>query len=140
MDGRIRPGAIFHLHCHVIRPPKSKFLLLCCVDPKPVFLYINTAIPDFIARKSHLRATQVTIDQGSHGFLEYDSYVDCHAATGEFSIDDLEDALERDQSTYKCDISNAVLSHVISAVETSRTIPTLTKNWILAGLRSITET
>lgn len=72
------PGQIFYLFCEFTRPrPKPKFIVLACVNPRPLVLLINTNKSEMIRSDPDLESTQVCIRAADYSFLSYDSYIDC---------------------------------------------------------------
>ncbi len=59
---------------------KDKYLIEICSTPR-LFLVINSKLPQQAIDDSHLRlACYLTIDHGTHTFLQYDSFISCKRA------------------------------------------------------------
>ena len=74
---KLKPGAVIYRFCDFTKPPKIKYLLVLQVQTDTVVFVINSEINRFIQSKKCLRDAQIVIDQASHSFLDYDSYIDC---------------------------------------------------------------
>ena len=133
INGRLTPGRVLLLHCDFTMPPKEKFIALGSVDPEPLFLVINTRPSDFIMRREWLRQCQVLLHQSEHGFLRYDSYLDCTAA---YNIvqSDIHQQIDADVSRIKDSLSAGARDQVIAAVKFSKTLPEVHKAALLHAL------
>lgn len=127
------PGSVFYLHCNFIKPPKPKYLVLACADPKPLFFFINTVVPDFIRNNTRLYLTQVLIDHQSHPFLRYDSYIDCHELCA-FSADHILAQIAVDPGCVRGVLSDAARAAVVRTVRSSPTLAQRKIEWIVAAL------
>jgi hypothetical protein len=135
---KLQPGRVVYLFCEFTVPkPKDKYLLLCCVDPLPLFFVINSKVSDFIKERDHLLRCQARLDVASHGFLDHDSFIACHEAKSEFSVDDINKQLLSDMDRIKGMISNDVRDQVLAAVKTCTVLPNREKVWILKALTPV---
>src|SRR4051794_34241039 len=71
------PGQVFYLFCEFTWPPKEKFVVLACVNPRPLVLLINTNKSELAQSDPDLDGTQVCIKPSDYGCLTHDSYIDC---------------------------------------------------------------
>lgn len=131
---QLKPGMVFYLSCDFTTPPKDKFLLLVCVEPKPLFFVINSKIHEYIKLRPALMSSQVCLAVGEHDFLEHDSYVNCADAIDAFHIKDIEKQVLKRVDRMKSSISQGARNQVISAVKGAQTINKLYKSWILKCL------
>jgi len=131
MGGRLHIGAILHLYCSFTKPPKEKFLVVVCLDPKPLLVFINSKINALVQRNPDLAQCQIQIDAESHPFLNYDSYVDCSDVCS-FTSDHLE---EQAKAQFKGTVSSQVLSEIDVAIQKSPLISTRQLSWIAQALK-----
>lgn len=120
----ISPGEILLLDIPLVDPPHDKFTLVLSVSPKAYFVFINSRISDFIRGKPDLLQAQVTIDAGSHRFLEYDSYLNCSEVfyQGEPEMERIRVQLRNDPSRHKGMCSTEVLNKVLAALNEAPTV------------------
>ncbi len=130
----LRAGTVFYLFCDFTTPPKEKYLLLACIRPAPLFLIINSEVPEFYLSRSHLRDRQVQVLAAEHGFLSHDSFVDCTKTFAQFSLERLQDQVLSDIGRIKGEISPPARAAVIKAVLAARTIEVKYKQWMLKEL------
>lgn len=128
-------GQVFYLYCSFTTPPKDKYLLLACVNPRPLFLVINSEINDFVMKRPHLRERQVLIKAEDYSFLIHDSYVDCTEAKDSLLKEDVERQVLIDTKRIKGAISPDTVAEVVNSINTSRTIALRHKIWMLAELQ-----
>ncbi len=131
MGGILHIGAILHLYCSFTKPPKDKFLVVVCLDPKPLLVFINTRINALVQSNPDLAQCQVLIDAENHPFLDYDSYIDCSDVCS-FPIDHLEEQV-KDQ--LKGTVSSGVLSGIEVAIQKSPLISPRQLSWIAHALK-----
>jgi len=131
MSSNLHIGAILHLYCSFTRPPKDKFLVIVCLDPKPLLVFINSRINTLIQRNPDLAQCQIVIDAENHTFLDYDSYIDCSEVCS-FQQDHLE---EQAKSQFKGTVSSQVLSEIDAAIQKSPLISTRQLSWIAQALK-----
>lgn len=130
MGGNLHIGAILHLYCSFTRPPKDKFLVVVCLDPKPLLVFINSKINAFVQSNPSLAQCQVLIDAENHAFLDYDSYIDCSDVCS-FPYDHLEEQVE---TQLKGAVSNDVLSEIGATIQKSPLISPRQLSWIVQAL------
>lgn len=131
---QMTPGRVFYLFCDFTTPPKDKYLLLACVEPKPLFFVINSGIHDYIKKRPELLHCQVCITASEHDFLNHNSYVNCIGVIDSFHIKDVEQQVLKSLDRIKGMINTAAKEQVISAVKGTQTINKLYKDWIIKGL------
>lgn len=131
MGGKLHIGAILHLYCSFTRPPKDKFLIIVCLDPKPLLVFINSRINALVQSNPDLAQCQILIDAENHTFLDYDSYIDCSDVCS-FPIDCLEEQV-KDQ--LKGTVSSGVLSGIKKAIQKSPLISPRQLSWIEQALK-----
>jgi hypothetical protein len=135
---KLQPGRVVYLFCEFTVPkPKDKYLLLGCIDPLPLFFVINSEVSDFIKERAHLLRCQARLDVASHDFLDHDSFIACHEAKSEFSVDDINKQLLSDMDRIKGMISNDVRDQVLAAVKACTVLPNREKVWILKALTPV---
>jgi hypothetical protein len=128
------PGYIFYLHCSFAKPPKSKYLLLACVEPKPLFFIINSTIHNFYQIRPHLKACQVQISCASHSFLDHDSFIDCTNVILDFDKASVQQQVLASMTRIKGLIDSQCKAAVITAVTQSLSLEHRYKNMILTAL------
>lgn len=128
------PGALLHLFCNFLNPPKHKFLLLGCIEPEPVLFAINSRVSRYITERQHLAECQVMLYQKDHSFLAYDSFLNCTAAVREFSLDDLVEQLVQDVKNIKGRLTEKDREAVVKAVSKTVTLEERVKKWVLRAL------
>ena len=134
----LQPGRVVYLFCEFIIPkPKDKYLLVCCIDPLPLFFVINSEVSDFIKERDHLLRCQAKLDVATHDFLDHDSYIACHEAKSEFTGGDISKQLLSDMGRIKGMISNDVRDQVLAAVKACTVLPSREKVWILKALTPV---
>lgn len=132
---RLEPGRVLYLFCEFTTPnPKNKYLLLVCVDPLPLFFVINSEVSDFIKERDHMLRCQIKLDVANHNFMDHDSYIACHEAKPDFSVEDINEQLLGDMARIKGMISNDVRDQVLAAVKACTILPNREKAWILKAL------
>lgn len=63
--------------CHLVSPPKRKYLLTVCRLGVPRVFLVNTRQSPYTGKSPEGARSQVVITGADHYLLEYDSYVDC---------------------------------------------------------------
>ncbi len=130
---RLVPGQIIHATLHFDGGPKPKFLLVARVGAETEGFVINSKIPPFIQSRRHLLDAQVSIDQASHTFLEYDSHIDCSKVQYE-DTEFLRLELIGDVTGIKQNVSDQVRAEVIRVIRESVTIERVVKLQLLGAL------
>jgi hypothetical protein len=134
----LEPGMVFHVWFSFTRPfPKEKFAILGPIEPKPLFLFIDTDINPFINCTDDLRAHHLTIYAAEHAFLEYDSWVDCSYPVG-YDLESLCSEYYRQPHVLKGRITESLRSTIISCIETSRLWPAKKANQFICALKDRT--
>lgn len=63
--------------CHLVSPPKKKYLLTVCRLDGPRVFVVNTLQSPFTGKYPEGPRSQVVITGADHYLLKYDSFVDC---------------------------------------------------------------
>jgi hypothetical protein len=134
----LKPGGILLIDCSLVDPPHDKFVVVLCLEPKPLFAFINSKIRPFIQARQSLLDAQVEIDCRNHRCLHHDSYVDC-SEPFTWEAKDFEDQLQREPYRNKGLCSRAVLIKVLEAVEAATTISSRDKVAIATALTPFIE-
>ncbi len=128
----IRPGEVFFAFSRATRPdPKHKFHVLVQIEPRPLFFFINSEIHPYVQADDALLRQQVRLPVRTHGFLRYDSYLDCHETIGGFSASELEDGLTDGSVTRVGVIDHVQHSEARIVIEESETLTRREINSIL---------
>jgi hypothetical protein len=128
----LEAGQVFFLpFCRHAKPaPKDKLVLLTCVKPTPLGLFINSRISPFVRKQPHLMQCHVLLEASQHDFLEHDSYVGCTATNlYMYSVDEL--------VNYRGIISHPAREQIIAALKFSTDIEPLYKTAMLSELEVI---
>lgn len=64
-----RVGRVYIIETAIARPPKPKFAVCVCIDPRELFVWINTAAP-------HHGHDQIVLPSGCHELIRHDSHLD----------------------------------------------------------------
>lgn len=131
------PGRIVRLHCSFTVPPKDKFLLLVCINPKPLFFVINSGINSFIQIKKQLLDAQIQIKGSDYNCLSHDSYLDCSKVIGCIDIEEIEEQIVQNPSRLKETINDETVSKILTVVTASRLIELKYKKSILESLKEL---
>lgn len=135
IDRHLIPGQVISLDCSFTTPPKRKYLVLACREPKILCFLINSEIHPYIQKRPHLSQSQILISKSSHTFLDYDSYIDCKEVY-ELSFDEIKKQLLLDVNRIKESIAPETKEAIIEAVTNSKTLIEREKTWILSSLQS----
>lgn len=133
LERNLQPGQVLYLFCDFTSPPKEKYLILVCAEPKPLFFLINSEIHPYIKVRPELNQCQVSIKKNDHIFLDHDSYIDC-IDVKELVLEEIESQLLIDMSRIKGIITQQVVDDIIKAVEAAKTIIPRHQKWILDSL------
>lgn len=125
----LKPGQVIYLNCTFTNPPKPKYLILACIEPKLLCFPINTEIHPYIKKRPHLLQCQISISQNLHSFLDHDSFIDCKEVI-ELSLDDVKTQILADMGRIKGKISTEVKSAIIRTILSSSMITPRHKKWI----------
>lgn len=99
---------------------EKRFLVLS-VDARTVTLVMNSEVSAFIKARPEMMKCQVSMDAASHGFMDYDSHIDCSRAR-DYATSDVVDQLINDPTLILGRVSAAVGNQVIAAIKASVTI------------------
>jgi hypothetical protein len=138
---QFKPGQIFYLFCEFTRPkPKPKFVLLVCVEPRPLVFLINTKKSGLILSDPDLENTQVCLTPSEYRCLDHDSYIDC-LEVFEMDQEEIERQILADSnnSRIKDRLSRKCIAELINAVSESSPLMGRDRNWILNALRSVRD-
>ena len=131
---RLVPGAIFHCDCEFTNPPKPKFIVVGRAQPPTIVFLINSDISTWHQARPHLRDCQVGIRKGDHDFLVHDSFLDCTQAERRVSLEQLEQAMLKDVTSFKGWLTAREREAVLYAVGVCRTLSTQEKGWLAEAL------
>lgn len=120
VDQRLVPGAVLYLE--VTFPEdgrvKEKYLVMVAsIDPDVLVFVVNTEVNQFVAARPELCRCQLTIDQASHSFLDYDSFLACHKTLA-IPRAQVSSDLVRDMSRYKGQISEDLRQQILGVIQT----------------------
>jgi hypothetical protein len=136
-EQRLSSGAVLYLEITFPedRLTKEKYLVVAAVDePNVLLLPINTEINALVARQPALNRCQIKIEQASHTFLDYDSYVACHKALV-VSRSQIVAALEAEMSRYQGEITAQLRQDILNAIRTQPpTMSKIQRDTIIAAL------
>ncbi len=119
----LRPGMVLYLDAAFTNPPKPKYVLLACLDPRPVVLVINSQVNPNVESDPARAGRHVKLSAADYAFLQHDSYLDCSKG---YSIDcdtDVSGQLVCDLSRIKGELCCADRQSVVTTIRTSATIP-----------------
>lgn len=103
------PGMVLYLSFSTLKPsPKEKFAVLCSLDPKPMFLLINSEQNAFVINTPEMAAHNLVIDVASHPFLNYDSWLDCTVPFG-YDLAELLSIIGKEPSRIKGKLSQKLV-------------------------------
>lgn len=134
----LEPGRILLIDCPLVDPPHDKFVVVLCLEPKPLFAFINSGIRPFIQARQFLLDAQVEIDCRNHRCLHHNSYIDC-SEPFTWATDDFENQLRQQPNRNKGLCSKAVLTRILEAITAATTISQRDKAAITAALMSLVE-
>lgn len=137
MRRQLQPGQVLYLYCEFTHPHKDKFLVVAYAAPILGLLVINSEIPEYIQKRSPLKQCEVKIDVASHGFLAYDSYIDCQQVITSLTKDHMEKQLLNDMSRLKGMIAESVREQVIAAVKACEKLKPREKNRVLTAFADV---
>lgn len=136
IESKLKPGCVLRLEVKFPKVTKPKFLILVAEDDHEYLTFIvNSEIHRFIQNQPSLLRCQVSIDAGSHHFLDYDSHVDCNQIWS-IKREEVIHELMENLAGIQGEISEEVRSQIIAAVKFAKTIETDKKNRIIAALDS----
>lgn len=127
-------GGVYRLYLSYVTPPSDKFLI--CIAPQPQFFKINSQINPFLERNPHLRIQQVPVERRLHGFLQYDSWLDCSEPYA-VSTPSAEEQLSKDPTRHIGDADPSLIRAILDVVAASRTLPERKKVSISAALKTL---
>ncbi len=96
-----------------------KFAIVARTDPELLLLMVCTDIPTFALNNQRLARSYIKIDAKNHGFLNYDSWVDCNDAKDEYTLDSLEAARRKDPGCLVGEVSLEILRTILGGVDRS---------------------
>ena len=130
----LKVSDVLYLHCDFTTPPKNKFLVVCCCNPLLVLL-INSEISEFIQARPSLLQSQVDVAQADHGFLEWDSFINCIEAHQAFNLEVVKEQITQDyRDTLRGEIAEYCMRDVYRAVSASQTMSRRHKALILEAM------
>lgn len=119
----VKPGMVFYLPFYELIGQRGaaapKFAIVARTDPELLLLMVCTDIPAFASSNQRLSRSYIKIDVENHGFLEYDSWVDCNDAKDEYTLDSLEAARRKEPGCLVGEVSLDVLRMILGGVDRS---------------------
>lgn len=94
------PGEVYHLWCGQCCQAKYKYFVVAYTEPRLRYFLINSAPAPFQRGNEELMAHQVELAEADHRFLRHDSVLDVSTIMGGYTIDDLREKFEENQSIY----------------------------------------
>lgn len=132
---RVVPGSIFHYYCEFTNPPKHKFIVIGRTLPPTIVFLINSDISPWLQARPHLRDCQVGILKSDHNdFLTHDSFLDCTQAERRVSLEQLEQVMMDDLTSFKGWVTAREREAVLYAVGVCRTLSAQEKSWLAEAL------
>src|SRR2546423_726525 len=106
------PGQIFYLFCDFTIPSaKDKYVVLACVNPRPLVLLINTKKSELVRTDPELESTQVLLTPSDYPFLRHDSYINC-LSSHDMRQDEIEQQVLLDMSRIKGRLNRQCISEL----------------------------
>ena len=119
----LNPGKILYLDAAFTDPPKPKYVVLACVQPKPVLLLINSRVNPNVERDPSRAGRHLRLSASDYAFLSHDSFLDCSKEYGLASDLEMTGQLVADLGRIKGDLTQADKLRVVEIIKTSPTIP-----------------
>lgn len=134
-EEQFKPGLVLYLRCPFLPLHYDKFLLLVCVAPCPILLFINAEILEMYERRPAHKARQLPIIASEYDFLTQDSFIDCTTPILNFSKGEIKERVMRDMARMRGTLSNGTLSEVLKYVSAANMMEYRKKQWIVNSLR-----
>lgn len=137
-DRNLKPGAVIRVQVGYTKPPKIKFLLIACIEPKVRVFLINSEVNQYALDRPRLAKCHVKLEETDYDFLEHDSFADCVDTNDTHDLSDLRDELEgRFGEIYKGQLLEKDIHRVVQAVNDSPTMTSSKKQEITESLKSV---
>jgi hypothetical protein len=133
MASELKIGMVLHLFCNFTAPQKYNFLVLVCLNPKPLLLLINSKVNEFTLIQPRLRQCHIAISAAVNDILGHESFIDCTEACS-FEFDELNERLRTDNRVHVGDVSPEDIKAIRNAIAESPLIVSRQKQWILDSL------
>lgn len=118
----IAVGQVFRLTCNTCTPPKLKYFVIAMVEPLRCFL-INSRPTQFQASTPERLGSLAPILRAQHQFLGHDSYVACTDLFAEYTVEEIEAAVDADGSVFLGELSAEGRAAVARALSNNRMLP-----------------
>lgn len=134
-EEQFKPGLVLYLRCPFLDLHYDKYLLLVCVEPCPILLFINAEILAMYERRPAHKARQLPLLLSEADFLTQDSFIDCTTPILNFSKGEIKERVMRDMARMRGNVSNTVLLEVLRNVSAANMMEYRKKQWIVNSLR-----
>lgn len=128
------PGRILYIYCDFTDPPKNKYLVVACVEPKLLVFVINSDIPPFARSNPDLLACQLELCASDNSFLHHNSYINCGEVEYSLDKDEIMQQISTDMDRVKGELAVAIKKDIVRIVQTARTISRKYAEWISNAL------
>ncbi len=121
---QLTPGRVFYVLCDFTNPRKHKYLVLVCPDtqPRPLLFVVNSRISDYLRKRPHLLACQVTLRAADYDWLRHDSYIDCSHVIEDIELPTIIDQMVNDTNCVKGELNADTCSQIVAVVQAAQTI------------------
>ena len=132
---KISPGSIVRINCDFIENPKIKYIVIAHIDfenNSSLVFIINSKIPQFIERDSHLKAGQIALNKSEYPFFPNEcSFLNCIEVYEGLDLDFMINHLLDNPGEYKGKLLNVDIQKLISFAKIAQTIPQADKQKIV---------
>jgi hypothetical protein len=127
----IQPGRVIDVFAAHITPPHRKYYVITCLEPLVLGFFINSEINQYVQKRPRLLAAQIPVLQTEHGFLSYDSWLDC-SDVHTFTLAYLEREIRTNPAASLGHLSAIATEQMLAAVRDSYTLVEEQISWICA--------
>jgi hypothetical protein len=135
IDRQLQPGQVLYLFCRFTDPQKDKYLVLLCLEKRPLLFVINSSVPQFITERPHMLKCQVKLCSSDYNFLEHDSYINCAEVRYDFDELEIRNQILADVGRIRGELNSITKREIICAVKGSKTISKYYKKLIIDSLK-----
>ncbi|MCD9185559.1 MAG: hypothetical protein LUM44_03945 [Pyrinomonadaceae bacterium] len=136
VERNLLPGHVIKLFCHTTRDPKEKRLVIVSLNPELLLFFINSEVPNFKQKSTHLRTQQIFLKAKDNAeFLEHDSWLDCSEVCREFTVEEIKKILLNDISRILGKLNDETISQLMDSVCDSETLEQRHINSILNEIK-----
>ena len=128
----LKAGCVVKVFAAHITPPHNKYYVIVSLEPLVLGVFINSEVNAYIKRRPALLNAQVKVLQIEHGFLTYDSWLDCsdvHTFTRQY----LDREVRTNPSALLGVLSASAQADMLRVVNTSYTLAQDHVTWISAA-------